>query len=212
MSSTFFKMEGYGLQGPTDLGIIRYIPSLEPLCHFIDLVLRAEDYEVDITAVSLNDDDKAQLGFDLTHDVINETLVSKFYEQLGKKGQKELLDAISTIADEFRHFRFYSYMDDSCSADKLGGADAEQIYIDMFSIHKAIKGGCDPVEALSKFVLGYVYEWHGENVYQLFNETMAYFEKNLLSKILSITLHHENMVTFPRYRITIEAEEQNGKS
>lgn len=212
MSSNIFKVEGYGLQGLPDLGTIRYIPSLEPLSQFIDLVLRAEDYEVDITAVSLNDEDFAQLGFDLTHDVINETLVGKFYESLGEEKQNELLEAIEMIADEFRHFRFYSMMDDSCSSDKLGGPEVEQIYVDMFSIHKAIKAGDDPVEALSKFVLGYVYEWHGENVYQLFREPMNYFEKNLVSNILFITLNHENLMTFPRYRITIEVEEQDGQS
>lgn len=212
MSSTIFKMEGYGLQGLPDLGIIRYIPSLEPLCQFIDMVLRAEDYEVDITAVSLNDTDYAQLGFDLTHDVINETLVNKFYSELGEKKQAELVSAIECIADEFRHFRFYSALDDSYNADNLGGAEAEQIYTDMYSIHKAITSGDDIVEALSKFVLGYVYEWHGENVYNLFSESMHYFEQNLLSNILFVTLFHENMMTFPRYRITIEVEEQDGKS
>ncbi len=207
-----FKLEGLGLQGLPDLGIIRYIPTLEPLCQFIDRVLRAEDYEVDITAVSLRDTDVSQLGHDLIHTAVNVDMVERFYNELSGMEKKELLDAIKSIADEFRHFRFSSYMDDSVTDRDIGGPEVAQIYTDLYAVHKTIKreGKDGIVEALSKFVLAYVYEWHGENVRELFMESMNYFETTLLSKILFITLTHENMLTFPRYRIVIEVEETNG--
>lgn len=210
--STQFKLEGLGLQGMPDLGIIRYIPTLEPLCEFIDMVLRAEDYEVDITAVSLNDADNSQLGHDLIHTAVNMDMIGRFYNDMDATKKNALLESIKSIADEFRHFRFSSYMDDSVTDRDIGGPEVAQIYTDLYAVHKTIKreGAGGIVEALSKFVLAYVYEWHGENVRELFAETMNYFEATLLSKILFITLKHENMLTFPRYRITIEVEDTNG--
>ena len=207
-----FQIVGHGLEGLPDLGIIRYITALEPIVSLIDQVILAREFTVDITAVKLDDSDFAQLGHDLLHSEMNVGMVSDFYEELSEEKKNELFEAIGEIAEEFRHFRFNSYIDESDGDRALGGSEVTQVYTDLYAMHKAIReeGPGHIADALAAFVLGYAYEWHGKLIYGNFRDSLGYFEGNLLTSIRSIELDYSPGYITPRYVIKISLENNNG--
>ena len=207
-----FQIEGYGLDGEPDLGIIRYITALNPIVELVDEVIAAKPLSVDITAVKINKEDYAQLGHDLFHTQINVDMVGDIYESLTYTKQNRILKAIGDIAEEFRHFRFNSYIDEADADRALGGAEVTQIYTDMYAMHKAIReeGPAYAVDAIAAFALGYAYEWHGKIVYENFHESLGYFEKSLLTAIRKIELEYSPDRICPTYTIKISLEKDNG--
>lgn len=149
-----------------DLGIIEYLPDLEPVRDFVnrvveDVLVGTHEYTFDYGNVVETDDVFGELAFETA---------KQAWDDYSPEQRKVFLTALAGAAREFRHIQFKNSIESSTNS-----AEIERAYHDVYRLHRLLIESEDvQSEVIATALMGLI----TESAFTILSETVrTYVEK-----------------------------------